>query len=1085
MSVVDKNAIIEQILAKKKSKEVKGNISGIIGQLSEGIVSPSQNRLLFLNEMEGPDSAYNIPSLLKLTGEIDASILQVAIDKVVRRQAILRTSFFKREGRYFQKITDNVRVVMNLSDAGSEADAMAIAQEKLSYVFDSVVAPLVKFDLIRVTPNLSFLLINIHHLISDSWSLHVLMNEVAFYYNGKVNQQMTELPQLNMQFCQYCEKLEGQSHKAEIQQQLAYWRDCLSNLDDLYVFPPDKGRPALQRSQGNSHRFVIPERLAAEITDFCKTHGYTVYNFLLSVFNILMSNYISSRDVCLASPIANRNTVDEELLIGFFVNTVVMRNDVNPSATFHELIRQVTATANQAFKRSQVPFDHVVEQLNPKRSLSYSPVVQTEFVFLNKFGANVKLDGLDVREVDLPVSHVKYDFSLAVFQTDFGFTGLIEYRSDLYFHETVVRLSDEYVQLLSRVLSNPDIAVDKQNILLDTTINQIQKVWSMPSIQFENDLTYIDIFNQQVAQFPAKIIIADQGQQLSYHEVISRVHILATVFRENGIGRGDNVGFYIDRGVDYLVCMLTCFHLSCIMVPFNPCASDARNREMLLDAQPRCILLNKKEHLKPEVSEYDCSKIFLDDICWDKGCDKPLLSPDLDDVAYMIYTSGSTGKPKAAMVKHRGMINHLRAKVNDFNLLEDDVIAQIAVQTFDVSIWQFLIGQLVGAKTVVFANDEAWQPKKLLNKLTKDRITVVETVPSHLRVIIDEVQANPTDYNLNFLRYMISNGEPISTALAKRWFAVAPQSVFVNAYGPTECSDDVTHLCVGKDQLPDLAYLPLGRPIANTRVYVLDESLKFVPIGAVGEIYVAGEGVGLGYFRNSEKTKTSFISNHGLTFETGTIYKTGDLARYLPDGTLELLGRNDEQVKIRGIRIELGEVASAIEKIDLVDQCVVDVICDDGANKSLVAFVSSRVKPAPSGDFFIKHCKKILPDYMAPRAVIVIDEMPLLENGKINKKKLPMPSSLEAISLDNYVAAQTVTQHKLVEIWSELMRVNTVGIHDDFFYLGGHSLLAIELVRMIEREFKVSLPLRWLFENPTVSCVAEYIDQHRVNDCGK
>lgn len=1066
-----RQARLEQSLLERRKRATHG----LLGTGAPPGLSPAQQRLWLHQHLEPAAGLYNMPCALRLRGALDIEALRRAIEHHVQRHSVLRTVIVEDGGHPQAVCHEAPHLQLPVLEMADEEQALDWLRGEADAPLDLGQAPLLRAHLLRLDNRHHLLSLTVHHIACDGWSMGVMLREIGQAYEAFSQGLPSPLPAMVAQYADYALWQSQWLSEERIHAQLAFWKTQLDGAPALLSLPLEHPRPARQRYSGESLRFALDAGLSQRLRGFCRARGVTPYMLLLAVFNVLLSRYSASEDIVVGSPAANRFPQDTESLVGFFVNTLVMRNQPLSHLTFEAFLQQVKQGALAAYAHQDVPFDRVVEALQPERSTSHSPLFQVEFVLQQALPQRFSLGKASVEPLARESSFTKFDLTLALEDSPEQIGGHIEYNSDLFSHDFAARLASHYRCLLESALSAPECTLGKLS-LLDEPEQARLRHWGTPEHDPTLNKHLLTYLADWVAAQPDAIALEHAEQRLSYLELDRLTNRIAHSLRNAGVGEGARVALFMERGSLYLAAMLATFKLGALFVPFDPDQSRERNARMLERSLPALILTDSAS--VETLAGLSLTAAYLQltphDLC--RQPDEWLGQPagGLEQTAYMIFTSGSTGEPKAAMVNHRGMINHLLAKIHDLQLGSADRVAQIAVQTFDVAVWQFLAALLVGARTCVVSGTDAWEPSALLRQLQARQVNVVETVPSHLELLLDEVAQDPGRYPLPELRWMISNGEPLSTALAVRWFAAFPDTALMNAYGPSECSDDVTHLCLDKAPVSTQPYLSIGRPIGNARVHVLDANLQRVPIGIPGEIHIGGQCVGQGYFNDPQRSAERFVIDPFDTRPGARLYKTGDLGRYRTDGTLEMLGRCDFQLKVRGCRVETGEVEALLREHPAVEQSLVLGADDANGHVQLLAYVVAPQRPAPSATSLRNYCRKHLPDYMVPSAICLLDAFPLLANGKIDRAALPPLSSFDLGSSVPYRAPRTALETRLAAIWAPLLGVERIGIDDSFFQLGGHSLLAVELTSLCREVLGPDLNVAQLFECPTIAELAEH-----------
>jgi amino acid adenylation domain-containing protein len=1070
-------------------------------------LSFAQTRLWFLNQLDGSSATYNIPVALELNGELNITALEQSIAEIVRRHEILRTSFQLVGDTPVQVIVEPPESIISVVDwrsipvADRAAKIQQLAEAEAQQPFDLTERSLLRVTLLQLSDRSHVLLVTMHHTISDGWSMGVFIQELSVLYAAYCAQQSSPLPALAIQYADFAHWQRQWLTGDVLQTQLNYWRQLLTGAPPLLELPTDRPRPSIQTFRGKTQEFQIDRDLTDKLKALSQQSGATLFMTLMAAFATLLYRYSGQSDIVIGSPIANRNREELEPLIGFFVNTLVLRTQLQGNPSFLELQARIKDMTLDAQDHQDLPFEKLVEELQPKRSLSYTPLFQVMFVLGNTPMQELNLPGLTLKPLELENVNAKFDLTLSIAETEVGLEGAWDYNTDLFDQATIERMSGQFYTLLAGIVANPQMSVAQLPLLNQIDRSQLIFDWNQTQTDDPIDLCFHQLFEAQVALTPDAVAVVYEDLQLTYQQLNDRANRWARGLVERGVAAETLVALILDRNIDFLTAMLAVFKAGGAYLPLNPHHPAERIRQVLEQSQvsivlsasydPSLAVESSQVLLIEELDRVDCSVENLPVRC----------TPS--NLAYVIYTSGSTGKPKGAMLEQRGMLNHLYAKVQALELTSADVVAQTASQTFDISIWQFLVALLVGGRVEIVTQEIAADPAQLLsfvvgkassrNETLRERnenrqqISILEIVPSLLRMMLLNLTVGDRSVQqLNSLRWLLLTGEALPPELCRQWFAAYPQIPMMNAYGPTECSDDVTHYPLYQPPAAEILNLPIGRPVANTQLYILDALLQPVPIGVAGELYVGGVGVGRGYLNNPELTQLSFIPN---PFDRGRMYKTGDKARYLPDGEIEFLGRLDDQVKVRGFRIELGEIEAVLTRHLLVDTAVVIVREDTPNNQHLVAYVVPGTHPCPSEEGITspsqdglisqegitselrEFLKQQLPDYMRPSAFILLESIPLTPNGKVDRRALPAPDLQLSLNA-NFVPPRNAIELQLMQIWEEVLHVHPIGIRDNFFDLGGHSLLAVTLTAKIQQHFDRQISLAALFQGGTIEELA-------------
>ncbi|BAZ14313.1 amino acid adenylation domain-containing protein [Calothrix sp. NIES-4071] len=1048
-------------------------------------LSFGQARLWFLYQLEGQTATYNIPVTLRLFGELNTAAFEMAVQEIVRRHEVLRTNFKMVNDSAVQVIAGQPTVTISIVDLQQvpyleqSNKVQQLALSEVQKPFDLSNDSLLRVTLLRLSEKSHVLLLTMHHIISDGWSMGVFINELSELYQAFCNGQPSQLPELLIQYADFAYWQRHWLSGEVLQTQLNYWKQNLTGIPPLLELPTDRPRPSVQTFQGSFTEFLLNQELTSQIKALSQKSGTTLFMTLLAAFATLLSRYSGQEDIVIGSPIANRNRSQVESLIGFFVNTQVLRTKLHGNPNFSELLERVRETTLGAYDHQDLPFEKLVEELQPERSLSHTPLFQVMFVMENTPIGKLELPGLTITPLELENITAKFDLTLSIEETASGLLCGWEYNSDLFGVTTIEQMAVHFQTLLESIVKNPLQRVAQLPLLSATEQHQLLVEWNNTGADYPLEQTFTQQFEAIVEKNPLSIAVVFENQQLTYQQLNARANRWARHLVSLGVGAETIVALNSERNIDFLTAMLAVFKAGAAYLPLNPDHPTERNRQVLEQSQVSLVLSASSWSSLVNHLETEPQLLLLEDLdSFDYSSQNLPVRSTPENLAYVIYTSGSTGKPKGAMLEHRGMLNHLYAKVTDLQLTQTDIVAQTAAQTFDISIWQFLVALLVGGQVEIVRTSITTDPAELLTLMQSKQISILEIVPSLLRMMLEHIELSSNNKpNLSELRWLLLTGETLPPQLCRQWLEYYPAIPMMNAYGPTECSDDVTHYPIYTPPAEEILNLPIGHPVANTQLYILDKYLQPVPIGVPGELYVGGVSVGRGYLHNSQQTQLAFVKNpfRDITQNSALrtqhlLYKTGDKARYLFDGNIEFLNRIDYQVKIRGFRIELGEIEAVLTQHPQVREVVVIAREDQPGNQYLVAYIvpNSVLSNKELRDFL----KQKLPEYMIPTAFVMLESIPLTPNGKVDRRALPVP---ELSSSDNFVAPSDMLELELTQIWEEILHVHPIGVRDNFFDLGGHSLLAVSLIARIQQKFNKKLSLAALFQGATVEHLANII----------
>ena len=1035
-------------------------------------LSFAQQRLWFLAQLdERAGAAYAMPGGVRLKGSLDVAALQAALNRIVERHEALRTCFGSVEGAPVQLVAPP-EVGLALSQvnltghADPETELERLAAEEASAPFDLARGPLIRGRLIRLADDDHALLITMHHIVSDGWSMGVLVNEFSALYAVFLHGQRDPLPPLPIQYVDYAVWQRRWISGEVLQRQLDYWRDHLSGAPALLELPIDRPRPAVQDYAGASFGFQLDAELTAGLKAISQRHGTTLFMTLLAAWAALLSRMSGQSDVVIGTPVANRHRAEIEPLIGFFVNTQALRVDLSVSPSVAELLAQVRATALAAQEHQDIPFEHVVEALSPARSMAHSPVFQVMFAWQNMPAGALDLPGLQLEPVGASSTTVKFDLELILHEAGERITGSLGYACALFDRSTIERHLGHWQTLLRAMVADDGAPVARLPLLMPTELQHILHAFNDTAVAFPQERCIHQLFEEQAACTPEAMALVFDGISLSYGELNSQANRLAHHLIALGVRPDSRVAIALPRGIDMVVALLATLKAGGAYVPLDPNYPVERLGYMLDDCEARWMLTNTAVQAPLQVSRALMTATVLEldashqpwDACADNNPDPAALGLTPEHLAYVIYTSGSTGRPKGAMVAHTGLCNLALTQIDAFATAPASRVLQFASFSFDACIFEVLMALCSGATLHVPA-PSMLAGTALHDVLRDGHITHATLPPAVLAALPDD--------GLPELQTLVMAGEAASHALVQRW---ATGRRLINAYGPTEATVWVSmHHC--DTQQPSSP--PIGSAIANTRIYILDVHGQPSPVGVAGEIHIAGIQLARGYLRRPELTAERFVPDP--FGEPGSrMYKTGDVGRWQPDGAIEFLGRNDHQVKIRGFRIELGEIEAALRSHPEVREAVVLAREDVPGDKRLVAYVVGAAMP----EALRAHLDSRLPEYMVPAAYVALDALPLTPNGKLDRKALPAPE-VDAFSPRAYEAPQGELEAKLVAIWSLLLGVDRIGRSDDFFALGGHSLLAVRVVSNVQQELKRTVPLREVFARAGARAAAQHASHHR------
>ncbi|MTJ10019.1 non-ribosomal peptide synthetase, partial [Anabaena sp. UHCC 0204] len=1058
-----------EIAMRGEQQEIKTITS--VSRNQNSPLSFAQQRLWFLDQFEPGSPSYNLPRSIRLQGKLNINALSSSLNEIMRRHEILRTSFTISDGQPIQVISPSVNLklpivdLQNIPQKQRETELYRLANEEAQTGFDLTQAPLLRAKLLQLDVEDYVILLTLHHIISDGWSTDILIKEVAALYTAFCAGKPSPLPQLPIQYADFAvwqrQWLEGEGLK----NQLAYWQQQLSGELPILQLPNDRPRPSVQTYAGNTLSFVLPASLSAGLKNLSKQEGVTLFMTLLAGFKTLLYRYTSETDILVGSPIANRNRAEIENLIGFFVNTLVLRSNLSGNPTFHDLLKQVREVSLGAYAHQDLPFEKLVEEIQPERNLSHNPLFQVMFVLKNAPIRQLELPGLRVEPLESNSTTAKFDLTLVIEDVEQELITKFEYNTDLFDELTISRLAANFEVLLTGIVANPQQQIGELPLLTTTEKQQLLE-WGEGEIKLQPKLCLHQLFEAQVEKTPDAVAVVFENQQLTYRELNNRANQLAHYLQKLGVEPEVLVGICVERSLEMVIGLLAILKAGGAYVPLDPAYPKERLSYMLADAQVSVLLTQK--HLLETLPAHSAQTVYLDqdeNLFLTQSIANPISNATSENLVYVIYTSGSTGKPKGAMNTHKGLCNRLLWMQDTYQLTASDHVLQKTPFSFDVSVWEFFWTLLTGASLVIAKPGGHQDSRYLVQLIAQEKITTLHFVPSMLQVFLEETELE----KCGNIKRIICSGEALSLNVKNRFFNQLNAELH-NLYGPTEASIDVTYWTCQANSNEKI--VPIGRPIANTQIYILDKHLQPVPIGVIGELHIGGVGLARGYWNKPELTQEKFISS---PFASGKfLYKTGDLARYLPNGIIEYLDRIDYQVKIRGFRIELGEIESTLNQHPDVQVNVVIVREDKPGNQHLVAYIVSKSQQEINTIELRSFLQDKLPSYMLPTAFVVLDKLPLSPNGKVDRQALPAPE-IGFEPNQQQVLPRNPVEEQVAKIWAEVLGLQQVGIYDNFFELGGHSLLATQVISKIRQTFQVELSLRRFFELPTIDSFSQEI----------
>ncbi|PTM58821.1 non-ribosomal peptide synthetase [Desmospora activa] len=1040
-------------------------------------LSFSQQGLWFIEQLEPGSPLYNVPRLYRLAGELNRDAAEKSFFALANRHEILRVTFQEKEGMPAQIVNSSLPAVTFHEMSEQEAKRQIDIEARVP--FDLEKGPLLRVDFFSLDSKNHLMLINMHHLICDLWSMGILIKEWLSFYQAYQTGQSAAMESLPVQFTDYACLEKDLLTSGEMERQLDFWKNKLGGeLPTLTLFPNQSHRVS-RSSHGKEERFRIPSDVVDKLQGIGGRQNATLYMTVMAAFQALLHRYSQQNDIVVGTPVAGRMDAEKENLIGCFVNTVVVRTDLSGEPTFNTLLDRVKSEFLQAFNHQDVPFEKVVRALRPDRDQSHSPLFQVMLSFQSRPYSPKGIPELEIKgDKYIHTGTSKFDLTLYIELEEDGWIGYWEYRTDRFEEDAVKRMSNHFLNLLKAIADDPDQPINRMDMLTDTEKRQLLDEWNDTDVSYPSDKCLHELFQKQADLTPDAVAAIYKNKEITYGQLEQESNRLAHFLRERGIREDTCVGVYMDRSLELVTALLGILKAGGAFLPLDTEAPKSRVMKILQDAKaPLCLT---QEHLAKGL-DIESSVVF---VSLDKEKDELKKYPvsrvqsqvSPDHLVSVYYTSGSTGQPKGVASTHRGWVNRMHWMQRQHQLQPGESVLQKTTLTFDDAAVEFFWPLMVGGRIALIEPGMHRDPRAILDAGVDYKVSVIQFVPSMLGMVIDTITEEDKQ-SLNCLRVVISSGEALHGDLVKRFLQHMPGKLF-NTWGATEVSIDSTmHACSEKD-VQD-AVVSVGRPIDNNQVYILDRNLQPVPLGVAGDLYIGGIGVARGYLNQPERTKHAFMDH---PFRPGLrLYRTGDRGCFKKDGAIVFLGREDNQVKIRGMRVETGEIENTLLEHEAVKEAVV-ILREDQSVKRLVAYLVSTDNTLLDTGELRMYLQNKLPEYMIPAYYIVLDRIPLNANGKVERSALPAPDSSHLALQEDFVEARTDTEKTLAKIWSELLGLDRVGVHDHFFKLGGHSLLAVQVISRIFDETRARIPLRFIFEKPTIEDLAVCIDQKKGRD---
>ena len=1001
----------------------------------------AQQRLWFLDQLEPGTAAYNLVRVFRIVGPLDLGVLTRAFEIVLLRHASLRTVFEAVDGNPRQVVLPDANVqiaVLDLSELPPdqrEEEALQVAGKEGKKPLQLGEGPLLRSVLIRTGEETHILVLVMHHIITDGWSISTLFRELTQCYADLSNDRIPNLPPLSIQYTDYAEWQSQNMSGALLADEVRHWRKKLEGAQTLLDLPTDYPRPSTHTWRGANEDITVSRGTMAKMKSIAQAESSTLFMVSLAAFQVLLWRYTRQESILIGTPVAARNDVEIENVVGLFVNTLLFRADfAQPDMTFRDLVRQVRAFALEAYAHQDVPFERLVEALVPQRSLDTHPLFQVMFTFQNIPKQVFEIPGLRITELPFDAGIAKFDLSAEVWD-DGEFHCRFEYNTDLFEHTTIERMVEHYRQLLESAVENPDTPVAELALMSAEERRQVLGEWNQTAEDYPQDLTIQQVFEQQVERTPHATALIHAGKRWSYEQINRDANRLGHWLAKQGIGHDSRVGICLERSADTVVALLATLKSGASYVPLDPGFPVDRLQFMMEDAALACVITQAAVRDKLPASAQKILRMDTEGSWRREASDNLGVSTSSTQVAYIIYTSGSTGRPKGVQGTHRGALNRFAWMWKKYPFQAGEVCCQKTNLGFVDSIWEIFGPLLGGVPSVILSEEAVRDPELLVEELAREHVSRLVLVPSLLRALLEHA-ANLQE-RLPGLRLWSCSGEILPVELAGKFREVLPQAKLLNIYGSSEVAADVTcHEVEERDLVA--ASVAIGRPISNTQIYLLDQHRNPVPAGVRGEIYVGGEGLARGYLNRAELTAERFVANPVNPEQSARLYRTGDVGRYRSNGDLEYVGRVDQQVKLRGQRIELGEIETVLARHGAVRQVVV-AVTGAGEQQKLSAYLVLKEGAAvPKAGELRQQLRAKLPEAMVPSSYWRIERIPLLPSGKVNRGELGRAGGVALGDEVEQVGPRNEVEAKLAEIWRELLKVEQVGMEQNFFELGGH-----------------------------------------------
>jgi amino acid adenylation domain-containing protein len=1066
-------------IAKRLQEKKNGELAGIPVVSRTGKPFPlsyAQQRLWFVQKLQPLNPQFNIPAAAQIRGPLNSDLLEEALNRIVHRHDSLRTTFHEVEGEPLQTVASAgghrlQRINFeSLPHNVAETEFRDLMRDEATKPFDLTVGPLFRAVLIRRNAEDHVLLLTVHHIVSDSWSAGIMVREIVGLYEDLAGGGAGRLSGLPVQYVDFAQWQRQRLAGDAFEEDLAYWKEQLGSEPPAIELASDRPRPAVSSFRGAIETLELPAALTCKLKELSQSENATLFMTLLAAFNVLLYRYTRQEDIVVGCPISGRNQTEIAGLIGFFVNTLALRTDLSGEPEFRELLRRVRAAALGAYAHQQVPFDKVVDAVQPKRDLSHAPLCQIVFGLREN---PVKQYSMGATTFQLLGTHngtSKFDLTLEAIQSDAGVVLSAEYSTDLFDAPTIRRMLHHYLVLLEAAADKPSTRISQLPLLNAEEQYRAIVEWNRTAAPYPDHLCAHQLIEQQAARTPDAVAAVFEGQELTYSELNRKANQLAHHLRRLGAHPESRVALCMTRSLEMIVGVLGIWKAGAAYVPMDPAYPRERLEFLLEDSGAEIVLT--QEALAATLPA-GAAKVVPLDTLWttlEHECScSSVVGPAPDNLAYVIYTSGSTGKPKGVLIPHQGLVNYLVWCVDEYRI-ESGIGAPVQSSiSFDLTITSMFAPLIKGGAVHLLSEEQGVGQLSAALRNTRG-FSLVKITPAHLEMLSYEI---PPEEAAGKTHAFIIGGENLLAGNIAFWQEYAPDTALINEYGPTETVVGCCIYQVPREGSPS-EVVPIGRPIANTQIYLLDDQLQVTPIEVAGELYIGGAGVARGYLNRPDLTAEKFIPDPFSQEPGKRLYRTGDLARYRANGEIECLGRIDHQVKIRGFRVEPDEIEVKLGRHPAIGEAAVIARQDTPGDTRLVAYLVARSNPVPTTEELRRYLKAYLPNYMIPSAFLFLSQLPLTSNGKLDRVALPAPTP-EGSQPADFTGPRDELERSMTAIWEEVLNCGGIGIHSDFFELGGHSLLAARVVSRVRKAFGVDLDLISLFESPTIAALSDVV----------